>query len=190
MESLKQFRILVREILLEALDDAQILSQYAHRGQTRRTGEPYFFHPQEVANIVKKFYPANLTAYYTALLHDAIEDGIPLGNITDEEELYAFLVDAVNDDQSVQEIFDSIRTLTKSQDSDYNTYIGKIVADPTALKVKVADMMHNLNDAPSERQKKKYTAAFEMLKNMSGGVPAGISSLHWQALEDIVKNAK
>ena len=53
MHDFKIFRTYIRKVLIENLDDGQILSQYAHRGQKRRTGEPYFFHPQGVANIVK-----------------------------------------------------------------------------------------------------------------------------------------
>jgi len=74
------------------LDSAQVLSQYAHRDQKRRSGEPYFLHPQEVADIVNRYYGDTVT-YYTAMLHDALEDGIPLGNIEDEDHFFDLLVD-------------------------------------------------------------------------------------------------
>ena len=189
MEKLQQFRKLIREILLETLDDTQILSQYAHRGQVRRSGEPYFFHPQEVANIVKQFYPSNEVAYHAALLHDAIEDGIPLGNISDEEEFYAFISDTNLNGGNVEEVFNTVRALTKSPETEYAVYIENLLNEPTALKVKIADMMQNLTDGPSVKQVKKYSNAFHELSRLAGGKPPGISTRHWKAFEDVVKNA-
>ena len=48
----------IKEILKENGDDlnpVQAAAQYAHRGQTRRTGEPYFSHPDAVAKSIQKF---------------------------------------------------------------------------------------------------------------------------------------
>jgi len=187
MKDFGTFRALVREILLEFLDDAQILSQYAHRGQKRRTGEPYFFHPQEVANLIKKYYPNDQAAYYAALLHDAIEDGIPQGNIEDEDEFFAFLSDTVNDDVLVNDVFNAITKLTKPDGADYIAYIDSILGDRIALRVKIADMIHNLSDFPSPRQRKKYLNVFDQLS--AGGKPSAISPAHWKAFEEMVKNA-
>ena len=71
----------LRELLNTYLDPekvAVILRAYevgeeAHRGQTRKTGEPYIFHPVAVAQIL-----ANMRMDYesiaAAILHDTIED--------------------------------------------------------------------------------------------------------------------
>ena len=187
MKKFKLFRKLIREIILENLDDAQILSQYAHRGQTRRTGEPYFFHPQGVANIVKKYYPNDEAAYYTALLHDAIEDGIPLGNFEDEEEFVSFLSDIIDDDELVEKVFNAVGMMTKHKNTSYESYIDSLTQDSIAIKVKISDMMHNLSDAPSPRQLQKYSRAYNQL--LSNGIPGGIDQVHWEAFGDIVKNA-
>lgn len=189
MKKFRIFRTYVRTLLIENLDDGQILSQYAHRGQKRRTGEPYFFHPQGVADIIRKYYPNDSAAYYTALLHDAIEDGIPLGNIQDVDELYDYLTDIIEDDELVSEIFNSIAALTKPAGGDYFSYIESLSGEPTAFKVKIADMMHNLSDNPSEKQIKKYSKAFSVLgtENMA---PPHISSDHWQAFKDHVEYVK
>jgi guanosine-3',5'-bis(diphosphate) 3'-pyrophosphohydrolase len=186
MKKLEMFRVLIREIILENLDDAQILSQYAHRGQKRRSGEPYFFHPQGVADIVKKYYPNDQAAYYTALLHDAIEDGIPLGNFEDEEEFAAFLSSITDDDKLIDDVFNAVGMMTKHKNASYESYIGGLLGNDTVLKVKISDMMHNLSDAPSPHQMKKYSNAYQQL--LGTGIPKAISQAHWAAFEDIIKN--
>jgi len=189
MHDFKIFRTYIRKVLIENLDDGQILSQYAHRGQKRRTGEPYFFHPQGVANIVKKYYPSDQAAYYAALLHDAIEDGIPLGNIEDQDELYTYLLDIIPDDDLVDDVFNSISALTKQEGGDYYAYISSLLSEPTALRVKISDMMHNLSDFPSPKQLKKYSKTLDIL-GPSGQSPAHITNDHWEAFKDQIKNAK
>ena len=189
--TVKKFRIFrqfIRKVLLESLDDAQILSQYAHRGQKRRTGKPYSLHPQEVADIIKSFYPNDNAAYYAALFHDTIEDAIPLGNIEDEEELYAFIYDVVDDASIVDDVFNAVRLLTKSPNSDYLSYMNTEIDEPTALRVKIADMIQNLSDFPSDKQKRKYTDAFHYINNKTNGKPSVISGPHWNAFKELVES--
>ena len=188
MKKIKIFRQVIREILLENLDDAQVLSQYAHRGQKRRSGEPYSFHPQRVADIIKTFYPGDDVAYYAALFHDIIEDAIPSGNIEDEEELYTFITDFIEDDAQVDEIINVVKILTKPAGGDYGTYMNAVLQHPTALKVKISDMIQNLSDYPSVNQKKKYANAFQHISHETGGKPAVISLEHWNTFEEFVNN--
>jgi len=190
VKKIKIFRQIIREILLENLDDAQVLSQYAHRGQKRRSGEPYSFHPQRVADIIKTFYPGDEVAYYAALFHDIIEDAIPLGNIEDEEELYTFIADIVEDDAAVSEIINVVKILTKPRGGDYGAYIDMTLQHPTALKVKISDMIQNLSDFPSDNQRKKYADAFLRIVDKVGGKPSAISGDHWNTFEGLIKNGK
>ena len=46
----------------------------AHKDQRRKTGEPYIYHPIEVANIVANEIGLGATSIASALLHDVIED--------------------------------------------------------------------------------------------------------------------
>ena len=59
-------------------DKAKVFSMAAHEaiGQKRKyTGEPYYFHPQRVADILQDVqYPLPEEAYAVALLHDVVED--------------------------------------------------------------------------------------------------------------------
>lgn len=174
------------------LNSIQILSQYAHRGQTRRTGKPYFFHPQEVANIVKKYYNDDVT-YYTALLHDALEDGIPLGNIDNEQQFFDLLVNELPDSDVViiDEIYTAVSILTKANGVAYNEYITGLLENKAAFRVKLADIMQNITDSPSEKQVKKYTNIEKLLLKMfNGKIPTGISKKHWNDFQKVVRFAE
>ncbi|MBT7308519.1 MAG: HD domain-containing protein, partial [Gammaproteobacteria bacterium] len=52
---------------------AYLFSAEAHDGQSRLTGEPYIYHPIEVARILAEMHidPTTISA---ALLHDVLED--------------------------------------------------------------------------------------------------------------------
>jgi len=48
-------------------------AEKAHRGQTRKTGEPYITHPVSVACILAKLH-LDIPTLLAALLHDVVED--------------------------------------------------------------------------------------------------------------------
>jgi len=185
----KCIREFVRDVIKEELDPAQIISQYAHRGQRRRSGEPYFLHPQEVANIVKQYYPNDDIAYYVAMLHDALEDGIPLGNLADEEEFFNILMHEIPDMDTklIDTIYNSTVALTKADGVDYIDYILRLSSDKHAFRVKLADMMQNIGDNPSERQALKYNNAKDILLQRCGAKgPDVISQKHWHDFQKII----
>ena len=187
--SRRQIKALIREIV--ELDSAQVLSQWAHQGQKRRSGEPYFLHPQEVAHIVRRYY-SDIPTYYTAMLHDALEDGIPLGNIKDEEDFFNKLAAEIpsHDIDAVDDIYNSVVDLTKPQGADYYQYVVNLTRNPIALRVKLADMMQNIGDSPSQRQLEKYAATKEKLVNrFKGKTPPGISEKHWRDFQDEIEEA-
>ena len=185
----KQLRNIIREII--ELDSAQVLSQWAHQGQKRRSGEPYFLHPQEVANIVRKYYN-DIATYYTAMLHDALEDGIPMGNIVDEEDFFNMLAAEMPGAaiSEIDKIYDSVIDMTKPDGADYQEYLANLASNPIALRVKLADIMQNISDNPSEKQVEKYNNAKKMfIDYFNGEPPSGISEKHWSDFKDEVEKA-
>ena len=57
----------------------------AHKDMRRRSGEPYIFHPIEVARITAEEIGLGTTGVVAALLHDTVEDtGLTLGEIENE----------------------------------------------------------------------------------------------------------
>lgn len=56
------------------LEKAYAMAVEAHKYQRRKTGEPYIFHPIEVARICFEEIGLGPTAVICALLHDVVED--------------------------------------------------------------------------------------------------------------------
>jgi len=119
----------------------------AHKGQFRRDGQtPYISHPQAVAGRVA----GDPVAEAIAWLHDVLEDT----SVTAQDLLSSGLP---------VEVVKRVELLTKSGDSEYEDYLGRIKRDPVARRVKVADMLANLGDSPSERQIVKYVKGLLIL---------------------------
>ena len=125
---------------------AQIASD-AHQGQFRRDGvTPYISHPKAVAKQVEGDDLAETIAW----LHDVLEDT----SIT-AQDLAAFGMPA--------EVVARVQLLTKSDAVEYEQYLKRIKSDPVAKRVKIADMLANLGDKPSERQIVKYAKGLLVL---------------------------
>ena len=184
MVSIRQY---IRALLSEDFDRVYSTADYAHLGQKRRSGEPYIVHPERVSEIVKQYYPGNNVAQMTALLHDTLEDAINIGNVADEEEMIALIDDSIADPQEADEVINSVMALTKPSGIDYESYLFSILDMPNTLIVKLADMLDNLTDNPSEKQKLKYGNALEVIENRFGGQPNFISVDHWNALINATK---
>ena len=120
------------------------ISAKAHANQFRKDGKtPYFLHPYRVSQRLKDDEEAQVVA----LLHDSIED-------TEETE------ESLLEKGIPQHLVNSIKVLTKDDDTDYETYLERVKEDPIAKKVKIADMLDNLSDKPSEKQIIKYSKGF------------------------------
>jgi GTP diphosphokinase / guanosine-3',5'-bis(diphosphate) 3'-diphosphatase len=184
---MRAIRKYVREVLSESLDKVYTTADYAHLGQKRRTGEPYIVHPERVSEIVNQYYPSNNVAKMTALLHDTLEDAIDLGNVADEEEMIALIDDSIENEAEADEVINSVLALTKPVSVDYESYLLSILNQPNAVIVKMADMLDNLTDNPSEKQKQKYKKALETIENHFGGAPSFINPAHWADLLNAIK---
>lgn len=123
------------------------IAHRAHVGQFRRDGvTPYIVHPEAVAQRLT----GDPTAQAAAWLHDVLEDT----TVTDADLLAAGVPG---------EVVDAVRLLTKREGADYEAYLAAIRVHPLARKVKVADMLANLGDTPSERQILKYARGLIVL---------------------------
>ncbi len=97
----------------------------AHRDQTDKTGMPYVFHPFHLAEQM-----TDEVTTVTALLHDVVEDT----EIT---------LDDLRDMGFPAEAIEAIGLLTRREGVPYLTYVEAIRGNPTARKVKLADLKHN-----------------------------------------------
>ena len=166
--------------------DVYATARMAHVGQKRRSGEDYFTHPSEVRNIVRKFYPKDYAAQMAALLHDSLEDA-PGNTVETIEEMEEFIRGSIQNPESGQIVIDTVKALTHTKNAPYADYVVGLLNNPLALKVKLADMVHNLSSTPTPRQKAKYAKSIEMLSDAAGGLPTGISTKHWETLTSLAE---
>jgi GTP pyrophosphokinase len=169
-------------------DQMMAAAEKAHSGQMRRSGGPYIEHPIEVAKIIMKYYPGEPALCTAALLHDALEDSINLGNMKDEQELMDIIVQSSENPELGQRVFSIIKKLTHSKDVEYGDYVAALSGDPDAIRIKMADMMHNLSSSPTPRQAKKYQTAIDTLEKTHGGPPPAVAVEHWDDLKVLVSS--
>jgi (p)ppGpp synthase/HD superfamily hydrolase len=111
-----------------------------HEGQFRRDGvTPYFKHIGDVYLRVDDDEDLGVIA----LLHDVFED-------TDATE-----ADLFNLGFSFKQV-QAVKVLTKKKGQSYKDYLEGVKQNELAKKVKIADMLANLSDKPTEKQIKKY----------------------------------
>ncbi len=130
---------------------SQVASR-AHSGQHRRDGwTPYINHPAAVAEKLAGEQPEVVA---TAWLHDVLEDT-------------AETPDTLRRAGLPNEVIEAVKILTKSG-SGYESYLTCVKEHPIACKVKIADMLANLGDAPTEKQIVKYSRGLLFLLNVNG----------------------
>ena len=126
---------------------AAAIAHSAHQGQFRRDNvTPYIQHPAAVAKRVA----GDPVVEAVAWLHDVLEDT-------------AMTADDLRNRGMPDEVITRVAMLTKKEGANYEDYLAMIRADPVACKVKIADMLSNLSDSPSERQILKYAKGLIVL---------------------------
>lgn len=170
--------------------DTVASAEMAHHGQKRRSGEDYITHPKEVSAIVDRLYPGDDLASLVALLHDTLEDAPSLGTVQDTEEMKTFIRGSIGDEQAAEEVIEAVERLTHEPGGDYSSYVQGLLDNKLALRVKLADMLHNLSASPSPKQALKYKDALEALSTAAGNIkPKGISPLHWKLLMKLTSSS-
>ena len=106
---------------------ALLISFNAHKDQVDKSNLPYVYHPFHVAEQM-----TDETSTIVALLHDVVEDTDV--TMTDIEN-YGFS----------KEIIDALKCMTHEESVDYYDYIKIVATNPIAIKVKLADIEHNMD---------------------------------------------
>jgi len=137
---------------MDWVERARMLALEAHAGQVDKAGHPYIGHVGRVAAAVRGDDEAEVVAW----LHDVIEDCPAFAG-----QVQAFPAP----------LQDAVRLLSRTSAADADTYYARISADPLALKVKLADIADNadearlasLDAATAERLRDKYRRALAAL---------------------------
>ena len=111
----------------------------AHKGQTRKSGEPYINHPLAVAQILSGMHMDH-QCLMAALLHDVIEDtGVPKHLLSVEfDQQVAELVDGVSKLKSM------FHTRAEAQAENFQKMTLAMAKDIRVILVKLADRLHNM----------------------------------------------
>ena len=127
----------------------------AHAKQRRKSGEPYFFHPIEVARICVSEIGLGPTAAVCALLHDVVEDtDVTMEDIRREfGDKIGQIVDGLTK-------LDGLYNVPSEQAENFKKVLSTLVADVRVVLIKIADRLHNMRTiAPMPKHKQLSIAA-------------------------------
>jgi len=129
----------------------------AHKDQRRKTGEPYIYHPIEVAKIVANEVGLGATSIACALLHDVIEDS----EYTYEDLKKIFgetIADIVN---GLTKISVMNQQNISVQSENYRKLLLTLSEDFRVILIKIADRLHNMRTLESMHPVKQKKIAAE-----------------------------
>lgn len=141
---------------LSKISKATDLAQDIHSGQYRKVSKkPYIIHPFRVYQRAKSLGLSD-EIQIVAILHDTYEDA------TNREYVKQQIKSKFGDT-----ILKYVLLLSHDKGTNYNEYVLALAKKSNiALHVKLLDMIENLLDAPSPKQKIKYFEALQyLLKN-------------------------
>ena len=131
----------------------------AHKDQRRKTGEPYIYHPIEVAKIVANEIGLGTTSIACALLHDIIEDS----DYTYEDLKKIFgkkIADIVN---GLTKISVMNHQNISVQSENYRKLLLTLSEDFRVILIKIADRLHNMRTLESMAPDKQKKIASETI---------------------------
>ena len=158
------FKLFKREISQEEHDQihkAFTLAVNAHEHTRRKSGEPYIYHPLEVAHIVVEDIGLGHTAVVCALLHDVVED--TEYTLTDIENGFGPVVARIVDGLTkIEEIFNQNQSFS-IQAENFKKLLFSLSDDVRVILIKLADRLHNMRTLDSMPRDKQLKIASETI---------------------------
>lgn len=159
-EILRRYRLILRharERLKEGdakkIKKAFEIAYEAHKDVRRKSGEPYIYHPLEVARIVVDEMGLGATSIVCALLHDVVEDTEI--ELTDIEGQFGTKISKIID--GLTKIKDASDKSLSMQAENFKKMLLTISEDIRVVFIKIADRLHNmrtLESMPRDKQLK------------------------------------
>ncbi len=144
---------------IQQVEKAFAIGERAHRGQNRKSGEPYITHPVAVARILADMH-LDAETLMAGILHDTIED-TPLTKdelVKEFGETVADLVDGVTKLDKIQ--FASREAATAES---FRKMLLAMARDLRVILIKLADRLHNMRTLDSMNAEGRARIARETL---------------------------
>jgi GTP diphosphokinase / guanosine-3',5'-bis(diphosphate) 3'-diphosphatase len=139
----------------EIYDDVNKTVEYAasaHKDQWRKSGEPYIFHPLNVALIAAETGMVDKVSIDSCLLHDVIEDA----KVSRAEIAGMF-------GEDVAETVEGLTKIKEHKDESYDKFFSHTINNPRVAYIKIFDRLHNLRTLAHLRADKRVLIAGESM---------------------------
>ena len=164
---------------LRLLERAYQVAERYHRGQRRKSGDPYITHPLSVTTILAEL-GMDIPTLCAGLLHDTVEDtDYSLDMLRrDFGDTVALLVDGVTK-------LDKVKLGEAAQAETVRKMVVAMARDIRVLVIKLADRLHNMRTMrymKREKQEQKSRETLEIYAPLAHRL--GMNTIKWE-LEDL-----
>ncbi|MBW7847700.1 MAG: bifunctional (p)ppGpp synthetase/guanosine-3',5'-bis(diphosphate) 3'-pyrophosphohydrolase [Bacteroidales bacterium] len=137
------------------------LAVEAHKDMRRKTGEPYIYHPIEVATIAAGEIGLGRTSIICALLHDVVED--TEYKIADITAMFGEHIGRIIDGLTKLDIMVEGSDVPSMQAENFRKVLLTLSYDVRVILIKLADRLHNMRTLDAMPQHKQFKIASETL---------------------------
>jgi (p)ppGpp synthase/HD superfamily hydrolase len=120
-----------KRILMANLERAIEIAVLAHKGASDKSGAPYILHPLRLM-----FGMDNIEAKIVAVLHDVVEDSKPP---------HRWGLPELAAEGFSAKVIEAIDCVTNRPKETYEEFVDRILPNPIAVRVKIADLLDNMN---------------------------------------------
>ncbi|MBT8233591.1 MAG: bifunctional (p)ppGpp synthetase/guanosine-3',5'-bis(diphosphate) 3'-pyrophosphohydrolase [Saprospiraceae bacterium] len=163
LEIEKEFKSLLQKVKPKCNDEDIVhikkafdLIVDAHKYQRRKSGEPYVFHPIEVARICYEEIGLGATSIVSALLHDVVEDTDT--TLEEIDEMFGPKIKRIVDGLTK---LDGTYNVENKQAENFKKVLSSLVYDVRVVLIKMADRLHNLRTIDAMPKQKQIRIAAE-----------------------------
>lgn len=175
--------------ILPKYDEKRIRKAYemcynAHLNKLRKSGEPFYTHPLEVARIVINEIPLDDISVQAALLHNVVDESQAY-SINDIRHEFGPEVAQIVDGVSKIKYVESQHINSDAQAENYRRLLLALFKDVRIILVKLADRLHNmrtLEGLGSESQERASRETLEIYAPFANRF--GLRNIKWE-LEDL-----
>lgn len=165
-EILRRYRALLRACkpFIKKGDKKQLRAAFdlaldAHKDMRRKSGEPYIYHPLEVARITVEEIGLGTTSVMCALLHDVVEDTETTLDEIEKEfgNVVARIIDGLT---KISGLYNKSSN-TSDQAENFRKMLLTLADDVRVILIKLADRLHNMRTLESMAKDKQLKIASE-----------------------------